>query len=88
MPSLHSVYPVIVLFYTVKNRPGVFNLTFLTIRLVIWFTAAYARRHYVLDVLIGIATALAGITLRRRLAKSAAFNRFLAAPIQATARTE
>jgi len=87
MPSLYSVCPVIVLFYTVENRSGVFNLASLAIMLGIWFAAAYISHHYVLDVLDGIATALVGITLRRRrLAKSAAFNRFLAALIRAAAR--
>lgn len=86
MPSLHSAYPVIVLFYAVKNRSGVFNLFFLTIMLGIWFAAVYTSHHYVLDVLAGIATALVGIALLRLLlAKSAAFNRLLAALMRATA---
>ncbi|AWM33174.1 phosphatase PAP2 family protein [Hymenobacter nivis] len=86
MPSLHSAYPVIVLFYAVKNRSGFFNLLFFSIMLGIWFAAVYTSHHYVLDVLAGIATALVGIgLLRLLLAKSAAFNGFLAACMRATA---
>lgn len=86
MPSLHSAYPVIVLFYAVKNRSGAFNLVFFTIMLGIWFAAVYTSHHYVLDVLAGISTALVGIALLRLLlAKSRAFNRFLAACMRATA---
>jgi len=45
IPSLYSVCPVIVLFYTVENRSGVFNLASLAIMLGIWFAAAYISHH-------------------------------------------
>ena len=61
MPSLHSSYPVIVLYYGIKNRLGLINIFFATVMLGIWFTAVYASHHYVLDVLAGIITATAGI---------------------------
>ena len=63
MPSLHSSYPVIVLYYGLKNRLGLINIVFAIVMLGIWFTAVYTSHHYVLDVLAGILCAAAGITL-------------------------
>jgi hypothetical protein len=86
MPSLHSAYPVIVLFYAIKNRMGAFNLVFLIIMLGIWFAAVYTSHHYVLDVLAGISISLTGIAMvRLLLARSPVFNRFIAYFLQATA---
>lgn len=63
MPSLHSSYPVIVLYYGIKNRLGRVNIFFAVVMLGIWFTAVYASHHYILDVLAGITCAAIGITL-------------------------
>ncbi len=86
MPSLHSAYPVVVLFYALKHRAGVFNLVFLLIMLGIWFAAVYTSHHYVLDVLAGITIASLGILLiRLLLAHSKLFNRLVESFWQATA---
>ena len=66
MPSLHSSYPVAVLYYGIKNKLGLFNIFFAVVMIGIWFTAVYASHHYVLDVLAGIFCALAGITLFKK----------------------
>lgn len=63
MPSLHSSYPVIVLYYGLKNRLKWANVFFAMVMLGIWFTAVYASHHYVVDVLAGIVCAILGITL-------------------------
>lgn len=63
MPSLHSSYPVIVVYYGIKNRLGWINVIFVTVMLGIWFTAVYASHHYILDVLAGILCASLGIAL-------------------------
>jgi inositol phosphorylceramide synthase catalytic subunit len=63
MPSLHSSYPVIVLYYGLKNKLGSINLVFATVMLGIWFAAVYSNHHYLLDVLAGIACAGVGIGL-------------------------
>jgi len=63
MPSLHSSYPVIVLYYGLKNRLGLINLFFALVMLGIWFTALYTSHHYLLDVLAGISCAAIGITV-------------------------
>jgi len=63
MPSLHSAYPVIVVYYGLKNRLKWVNIVFIVVMLGIWFTAIYASHHYVLDVIAGIITATIGINL-------------------------
>jgi len=63
MPSLHSSYPVLVVYYGIKNRLGAINILFGFIMVGIWFAAVYSGHHYVLDVLAGIVCALSGIVL-------------------------
>lgn len=63
MPSLHSAYPLIVLYFGLKNKLGFINLFFATVMVGIWFAAVYTSHHYVLDVTFGIATAALGIAL-------------------------
>lgn len=78
MPSLHSSYPVIVLYYGLRNRLKYVNIIFAIVVLGIWFTAVYASHHYVLDVLAGITCAITGISLFNLIVKkSPAFQRFL-----------
>jgi hypothetical protein len=61
MPSLHSSYPVIVLFYGLKSKLGAVNIFFFIVMIGIWFAAVYTSHHYVLDVLAGITCAVIGI---------------------------
>jgi len=78
MPSLHSAYPLIVVYFSWKSRFGWATWVFGVIAVGIWFAAVYTGHHYVLDVLAGIATACAGIALFRWMQlRSAAFKRFL-----------
>lgn len=64
MPSLHSSYPLLVLYYAMKNRLGwLANSLFAIITLGIWFAAVYTSHHYLLDVLAGIICAACGILL-------------------------
>ncbi|QNK63772.1 inositol phosphorylceramide synthase [Pedobacter sp. PAMC26386] len=78
MPSLHSSYPVIVLYYGLKNKLGLVNVFFGIVMLGIWFTAVYTSHHYVLDVLSGIACAIVGINLFEWLVKHTALKVFMA----------
>jgi len=78
MPSLHSAYPLIVVYFSWKSRLGWATWVFGVIAAGIWFAAVYTGHHYVLDVLAGIATAGAGIALFRWMQlRSAVFRRFL-----------
>jgi len=61
MPSLHSAYPVIVLFYGIKNSLGIVNYFFTFFMMGIWFSAIYSGHHYTLDVLMGITVAITGL---------------------------
>lgn len=63
MPSLHSSYPLIVLYYATRYQLGWIRLFFGVVMAGIWFAAVYNSHHYVLDVLAGILCALAGIYL-------------------------
>lgn len=64
MPSLHSAYPLIVLYYGIKNGLGTLaNVFFVVVVVGIWFAAVYTSHHYILDVLAGIFTAGLGILL-------------------------
>ncbi len=61
MPSLHSAYPIIVLYYGLKNKLGLINIFFAAVVGGIWFAAVYSSHHYVLDVIVGASCAIAGI---------------------------
>ncbi len=63
MPSLHSAYPVVVLYYGLKNRLGFINIFFALFMSGIWLSAVYSGHHYVMDVLCGITCALTGLVL-------------------------
>ncbi|MEP6611026.1 MAG: phosphatase PAP2 family protein [Mucilaginibacter sp.] len=77
MPSLHSSYPVVVLYYGLKNRLGAMNIFFVVVMLGIWFTAVYASHHYIVDVLAGILSAFVGITIFNALARTTFFKTFI-----------
>ena len=77
MPSLHSSYPVVVLYYGIKKRVGWINIIFVLIMLGIWFAAIYTGHHYLLDVLAGIACAIITLYLFQKwLLKSELVKRF------------
>jgi len=63
MPSLHAAYPVIVVYYGIKNKIGWMNWVFAVLMTGIWFSAIYTGHHYILDVLAGIFCAITGILL-------------------------
>lgn len=78
MPSLHSSYPVIVLFYGIKGRYRYISIIFAVIMAGIWCSAVYTSHHYVLDVLAGICCAITGITLvERGVSRPGWFSRFV-----------
>ncbi|HEX8349623.1 MAG TPA: phosphatase PAP2 family protein [Hymenobacter sp.] len=89
MPSLHSAYPIIVLFYALKRKAGPFIFFCFLLWLGIWFAAVYTSHHYVLDVLAGGSIALVGLGIfQLLLAKSKLFNSMLNFLLRATAPVE
>lgn len=77
MPSLHSSYPVIVLYYGIKRKLGLINVFFFVVMVGIWFSAVYTSHHYVLDVLAGVTSAIVGIALFNLLAKTSWLKGFI-----------
>jgi hypothetical protein len=78
VPSLHSSYPVLVLYYGLKIRKVVWSVFFAFVMLGIWFAAVYTNHHYVIDVLLGIMFAIFGIFLFQKVClKSPYFQRAL-----------
>lgn len=63
MPSLHSAYPLIALYFAVKNRIIGLSIIIAITAFGIWFCAVYTSHHYILDVLGGILCAIVGIAL-------------------------
>lgn len=63
MPSLHASYPIVVLYYAVKNEFRIGRVLLALVMLGIWMAAVYTSHHYVLDVLAGILFAAIGIIL-------------------------
>lgn len=64
IPSLHSAYNVVAFCYAMKIKGNTFWQTFIgTVMVGIWFAAVYSGHHYIIDVLLGIATAIAGTVL-------------------------
>ena len=54
IPSLHSTYPLIVLYFGIKKRLGWINLLLVIFMLGIWFSAVYSSHHYIIDLAVGI----------------------------------
>ena len=64
VPSLHAAYMLIATIYAVVSRQRKPTIAvFAFICLGIWWTAVYSGHHYIIDVLLGIATTLVGIAL-------------------------
>lgn len=83
MPSLHSAYPVVVLFYGMRARYRYARIVFAIVMAGIWCSAVYTSHHYVLDVLAGIACAATGIWLvERGIAGRGWFSRFYGSFLQ------
>lgn len=85
MPSLHSSYPVIVLYHSFRKRLGLANWFFGLIMVGIWFSAVYTSHHYVLDVLAGITCALTGIILFHQVQKTGWLQAFIRKMVALTA---
>ena len=64
IPSLHSAYMVVTLFYSFRSScPTWLRIIFTFIMTGIWFTAVYSGHHYIIDVTLGIVCALTGIVI-------------------------
>ena len=69
MPSLHSAYPLVAFFYTLKTGRKWLMILFGTVCIGIWLSAIYTNHHYVMDVIAGILVALIGCFSWERMLK-------------------
>lgn len=61
IPSLHAAYNVVTFYYAMKIKDNRAWQVFIGIVAVgIWFSAVYSGHHYIIDVTLGIATAIVG----------------------------
>ena len=78
MPSLHCSYPLIVLYFGVKNKMGWLKNSIFSLFMVgIWFAAVYSNHHYVLDVIAGILCGIIGILLWEKVLRESKPGRFV-----------
>lgn len=79
VPSLHAAYMLVALIYAIRTRRNRWvKLAFSIVMVGIWWTAVYSGHHYLIDVLLGIACALAGFLLFEfGLMRWPAFRRFM-----------
>lgn len=86
MPSLHSAYPIIVVYYAFKNKLSLaLKGLFILIMVGIWFGAVYTSHHYLLDVFAGIICAVIAIFSFQWFAEKNKFGKsFINALIKAT----
>lgn len=78
-PSLHSAYTLVAFIYALRLRsPKAWMITLGIVTLGIWCTAVYTSHHYIIDVIGGIACAIAGYLLFEYiLMRIPAFSRFI-----------
>lgn len=64
VPSLHSAYLLVAVYYALQRKTGPLLLSVLILFMLgIWFTAVYSSHHYILDVILGALCAVLGIVL-------------------------
>ena len=61
IPSLHSAYPIIPLYFAIKRKMKYATWVFFVICVGIWGTAVYSRHHYIIDVILGSFCAIIAI---------------------------
>ncbi len=80
MPSLHCAYPMVALYYSLKNRMYIISTYFFMVTTGIWFAAVYTNHHYVQDVVGGLSCAVIGLFIFQKvLLKTEWFNKFITA---------
>jgi len=78
IPSLHSAYPVVVLFYAIKKKMKFWvQILFSIFMLGIWFSAVYSGHHYIIDVIFGAFIALITLFTSELIFKKQSANRVI-----------
>ena len=64
IPSLHSAYVPVALYYALRTKPSNFWLTLLIfVTIGIWFSAVYSGHHYIIDVVLGVMCTITGLCI-------------------------
>ncbi len=64
VPSLHAAYMLVTTIYAIRSGQKRITIgIFAIICMGIWWTAVYSGHHYIIDVLLGIATTIIGILI-------------------------
>ena len=67
VPSLHAAYMLVATIYAVLSHKRKTTIAlFAIICMGIWWTAVYSGHHYIIDVTLGILTALIGVLLMEK----------------------
>jgi len=82
IPSLHSAFPVLLVYYGIKKRLVIAAIVFSIILAGIWFAAVYTNHHYIIDVFLGGATAMFSILLLEKVLLKTKVKDWLAAYIK------
>ena len=77
VPSLHSAYPIIPLYFAIKRKMPKAAVFFFIICAGIWGAAVYSRHHYIIDVILGIICALLTIFVLEKLVLKTRVNNWL-----------
>ncbi len=67
IPSLHCAFTVVNLYYGIKSKNKFFIWTFVFLALGTYIAAVYSQHHYVIDVILGLATAATALFLYEKL---------------------
>ncbi len=68
VPSLHAAYMLIATVYAaISKQKHITTIVFAFICMGIWWTAVYSCHHYIIDVLLGILTAVLGILILEKI---------------------
>lgn len=77
IPSLHSAYPIISLYYAYKKGLKWATVIFVIITLGTWFAAVYTIHHYVIDVILGIFCAIFALILFEKIVLKTSLRAYL-----------
>lgn len=79
VPSLHAAYMLVATIYAVLSRRSwALTAVMAVVTIGIWWTAVYSCHHYIIDVLLGIATGFVGVWLfEKGLMRLPSFRRFV-----------
>ena len=74
VPSLHSAYPLISLYYAKKQGLKVGSFLLAIFAIMTWFSAVYSVHHYIVDVVLGIFCAIFAIAFFEKVLLRSKFN--------------